>query len=73
MREDREAGYGVSLSPFGRFFNTLKLFHRAGHLVRSLGLHIPYIKVNILDSRLSLLCATIAIRIVREESHLAAL
>ena len=55
MREDREASYGVRLSPFGGFLNALKLPYRAGHLVRSLGLHIPYIKVNILDSRLSFL------------------
>ena len=48
MREDREAGYGVIISPFGGVLNALKLPYRAGHLVRSLGLHIPYIKANIL-------------------------
>ena len=44
VRENREASYGECLSPFGRYFNALKLPYRAGHLVRSLGIHIPYKK-----------------------------
>ena len=55
VREDREAGYGEDLSPFGRYFNALKLPYRAGHLVRSLGIHIPYKKVHILVFRSSFL------------------
>ena len=62
VREDREASYGRSeaiygecLSPFGRYFNALKLFYRAGHLVRPLGIHIPYKKAHILVFRSSFL------------------
>ena len=55
VSEDREAGYGKSLSPFGRYFNALKLSYRAGHLVRSLGFHIPYKKALIHYSRSSFL------------------
>ena len=63
VREDREASYGECLSPFGRSFNALKHPHRVVHLVSALGLHIPYIKAHILDSGLSFLWATKAIRI----------
>ena len=63
VREDRDAGYGECLSPFGRCFNALKLPYRAGHLVRSLGIHIPYKRTLILVFRLSFLWATKAIRI----------
>ena len=55
VREDREAGYGEYLSPFGSYFNALKLPYRAGHLVRSLGIHIPYKKAHILVFRSSFL------------------
>ena len=55
MREDNEAGYGEGLSPFGRYFNALKLPYMAGHLVRSLGIHIPYKKALILVFRSSFL------------------
>ena len=47
MREDREAGYGVSLSHFGEILNAFKLPYRVGHLVRSLGFHISYKKALI--------------------------
>ena len=55
MREDREAGYGESLSHFGRYFNALKLPYRAGHLLRSLEIHISYKKAHILVFRSSFL------------------
>ena len=51
VREDREAGYGKILSPFGGFLNALKLSYRTGHLFRSLGFHIPYKKEHILVFR----------------------
>ena len=55
MREDKEAGYGEGLSPFRRYFDALKLSYRASHLVRSLGIHIPYKKAHILIFRSSFL------------------
>ena len=55
MREDKEAGYEEGLSPFGRYFNALKLSYKVDHLVRSLGIHIPYKKALILVFRSSFL------------------
>ena len=55
MREDKEASYREGLSLFGRYFNALKLPYRADHLVRSLGIHIPYKKTLILVFRSSFL------------------
>ena len=46
---------GLMFIPFGGFLTAQKLLHRAGHLVGGLGLHIPYIKAHILDSRSSFL------------------
>ena len=33
VREDREAGYGLDLSPFGGVLAAQKLLYRVGHLV----------------------------------------
>ena len=33
VREDREAGYGLDLSPFGGVLAAQKLLYRIGHLV----------------------------------------
>ena len=33
VREEKEASYGLDLSPFGEFLGVLKLLYRAGHLV----------------------------------------
>ena len=60
---DEEAGYGEDYPHFGWTFNALKHPHRAGHLLRALGLPICYKKAYILSVRSSFLWATIAIRI----------
>ena len=53
--EDEEASYGKDYSHFGEAFNALKHPHRAGHLLRTLGLPICYKKAYILSVRLSFL------------------